>query len=320
MRRYTFLLAAIGATLLPAPAIAACELAKYAEIPVTMAGRRPIVTAQINGRDARFILDSGAFFSTIAKANALEYGLSVHSLAPGARLKGIGGDTSLGAATAQTFSIAGQTLPRVDFAVGGSDTGYAGLLGQNILGLADVEYDLPHGFVRLMKGEDCGKATLAYWAGSRPVTVVDIEPMDAAQRHTIGTVTINGVKMKALFDTGAMGSLLTVAAAKRAGVTPETSGVTAAGFTYGMGQGRVRTWRARFDKIDIGGEAIARPFIDIAEQLFSGHDMLIGIDFSSHTASTWITAATACTSPTRAVPCLASAQEVQSMTMALHST
>ena len=53
---------------------AGCQLAKFLDIPVTMEGRRPIVTAQIGGREARFILDSGAFFSTIARANAATVG------------------------------------------------------------------------------------------------------------------------------------------------------------------------------------------------------------------------------------------------------
>lgn len=272
---------ALALSLLPAPAQAACQLSKIMEIPVTMVGRRPIVTAQINGRDARFILDSGAFFSTIAKANALEYGLSIHDVAPGVtmRLNGIGGSTSMGAATAKSFTVAGQTIPNVDFAVGGSDTGFAGLFGQNILGIADVEYDLSHGAVRLMKGQGCRNAGMAYWAGTKPATMVEIEPMGPGQRHTIGKVTINGVKVRALFDTGAAGSMLSLAAARRIGITPDSPGVISGGFAYGLGQNRARAWRAQFDTIDIGGEAIRKPWIEIADQALPDADMLIGVDF-----------------------------------------
>ncbi len=75
-----------GAMLVPAPALAACKVQKILELPVTMAGRRPMVTAQLGGRDVRFILDSGAFYSTISRANATEFGLSVQSLPPYFRL------------------------------------------------------------------------------------------------------------------------------------------------------------------------------------------------------------------------------------------
>ena len=265
--------------LVPAAVYAACKVGKYADIPVTMAGRRPIVTAQINGRDARFILDSGAFFSTIAKANAQEYGLTLREIAPGARLKGIGGDTSLAAATARNFSIAGKPISNIDFAVGGSDTGYAGLIGQNILGIADVEYDPSHGIARLMKGDGCRDANLAYWAGTKPATMVRLEPTGPGQRHTIGNISVNGVAIKAMFDTGAESSMLTLAAARRIGVTTDSPGVTPGGFAVGVGTKRVRAWRARFDKIDIGGEAIGSPWITIADQTLDNADMLIGIDF-----------------------------------------
>nr|WP_277924429.1 aspartyl protease family protein [Sphingomonas sp. CROZ-RG-20F-R02-07] len=263
----------------PSQAIAAqCHISKYVDIPVTMSGSKPIVTAQIEGHDARFILDSGAYYSTIAKATALEYGLSVHK-AEGARLVGVGGDTSLGVALANKFSIAGVTLPHVAFGVGGSDMGYAGLLGQDILGIADVEYDLPHGFVRLMKGRDCKDQGMAYWAGSRPMTVVKLAAMQDGQRHTLGTISINGKTIQAMFDSGASSSLLTLAAARRIGVTPTTAGVETDGFATGLGQGRVRQWKARFDSIDIGGEAIAKPWIGIMDQSLGEPDMLIGIDF-----------------------------------------
>jgi predicted aspartyl protease len=255
-----------------------CQVVRIVELPVTMTGRRPVVTAQINGRDARFILDSGAFFSTIARANALDYGLPIRAL-PGATLRGIGGETSMQAATAKEFGIAGHTIKSVDFAVGGSDTGYAGLLGQNILGLADAEYDLPHGIVRLTKAEDCRNANLAVWAGAKPVTIVPIEPMGPGQRHTIGTVTVNGVKMKALFDTGAPTVMLTFAAAKRIGLTPDSPGVTPSGAAAGLGTHFVRAWRARLDSIDIGGETIPHPWVEIADESLQSSDMLIGVDF-----------------------------------------
>jgi tetratricopeptide (TPR) repeat protein/predicted aspartyl protease len=264
---------------LAAPALAGtCEIGTVATIPVTMTGRRAVVTAQINGRDARFILDSGAFFSTIAQANAQEYGLKLTSL-NGATLHGIGGSTSLWATTVEEFRVAGQTIRRVEFGVGGSDTGYAGLLGQNFLGLADAEYDLPHGMVRLMHPKGCHNANMAYWAAGKPVALVDIMPMETRNRHTIGTVTLNGVKLKAMFDTGAVTSMITLAAAKRAGVTADSPGVTPAGFAHGLGQKRVAAWRARFEAIDIGGEAIKQPWMTIADQLLPESDMIIGIDF-----------------------------------------
>lgn len=279
MRLRTACLPFAALALLPAPALAKCEIAKYIDIPVTMQGRRPIVTLQINGRDAQFILDSGAFYSTISRAAALEYGLSLRATGNGLRLKGIGGSSSLDVTTVKSLRLSGQEIPHVDFLVGGTDMGTVGLLGQNFLGFADVEYDLPHGTVRLMQAKDCRGGNLAYWAGPKPVTVISLDPSGAGRDHTVGTATLDGTKIRAGFDSGAQTSMITLAAAKRVGVTPDDATMLPSGFSYGVGQKRVRTWRNRFTKLDIGGEIIPHPWLAVADQEDAGFDMLVGIDF-----------------------------------------
>lgn len=277
----TSLIALLGALAAPPPPASKCQAETIAQFPITMVGRSPMVDARFGDRNARFILDSGAFYSTISRASAAEFGLKVEPAAPWFRLKGIGGDTSAGIAETDTFSLAGIKLPKVGFIVGGSDMGSAGLLGQNILGLVDVEYDLPHGAVRLMKTNGCSRAGLAYWAGDKPYTMLELEgnPDGIFRPHTIATVLLNGVKIKALFDSGAQSSLLSLATAKRLGVTPDTPGVEFVGNGGGLGTHRVPTWLATFDKIDIGGEAISKPRIRISQLDLGNADMLIGVDF-----------------------------------------
>jgi tetratricopeptide (TPR) repeat protein/predicted aspartyl protease len=262
------------------PAMAACSIGKLVDLPVTMSGRMPLVSARFGDKDARFILDSGAFYSTLSHASAEEFGLRVAAAPAGFHVNGIGGTTSAGIVVAKNFSLAGVNIPNANFVAGGSDTGTAGLIGQNILGIADVEYDLPHAAVRLMESKGCGKSNLAYWAGDKPVTAVTLMPGDGPFKpHTIGTVLLNGVKIKAMFDSGAQTSLISLAAAKRAGVTPQSPGVVRDGFSGGLGTHRLPSWLAPFDSIDIGGERINHPRINISEVDFNNADMLIGVDF-----------------------------------------
>jgi tetratricopeptide (TPR) repeat protein len=276
----TNLLALLGALAAPQPAASKCQAQKIAEFPITMAGSQPMVEARFGDKPARFILDSGAFYSTISRASAAEFGLKVTAAPQWFRLQGIGGDTSAGIAETDTFSLAGIKLPKVSFIVGGSDMG-SGLIGQNILGIADVEFDLPHGAVRLMKTNGCGRTGLAYWAGDKPYTMLQLEgnPDGAFRPHTIATVTLNGVKIKALFDSGAQSSLLSLATAKRLGITPDTPGVEFVGNGGGLGTRKVPTWLATFDKIDIGGEEINKPKIRMSQLDLGNADMLIGVDF-----------------------------------------
>ena len=51
-----------------------CQLQRL-EVPITMNGLRPTLTARINGVDAVFMLDSGAFWSSLSPAAAEQYHL-----------------------------------------------------------------------------------------------------------------------------------------------------------------------------------------------------------------------------------------------------
>jgi hypothetical protein len=142
---------------------AECKIGKIAELPVTMNGLRPIVTAQINGVDTQFIADSGAFFSTLSPASAAE--LKLRMLPSHIQVRGVTGTTEAGITTVKEFTLAGVPIRNVQFVVGGSQPARAaGLLGQNVFRIADVEYDLSHGAIRLLKPEGCEKSMLAYWA------------------------------------------------------------------------------------------------------------------------------------------------------------
>jgi tetratricopeptide (TPR) repeat protein/predicted aspartyl protease len=261
-------------------ASANCTLGKIAELPVTMQGMQPLTEAKINGTAVRFLVDSGAFFSLISPGNARALSLRTTSLG-NRQMRGIGGDASMSVATVDSFTIAGQTIPRVEFIVSGSDIGPAGvgLIGQNILGRADVEYDLPHGAVRLMQAKGCEKASLAYWAQDRPFSVVEITPRDERNPHTVGTVYLNGTKLRATFDTGAGGSMLSLEAAARAGITPSSPGVEPAGVISGVGRRLVRTWIAPFDSFKVGDQEVLHHGRIRFGEMDIDSDMLIGSDF-----------------------------------------
>ncbi|MBT2188843.1 aspartyl protease family protein [Sphingobium nicotianae] len=278
MRCETVVLACVAALFFAPAASAKCEIEMLAVLPVTMHGRSPTTDGEINGRPVHFIIDSGAFYSTLSPAIARELKLPTTPLPPQFHMRGIGGEANAGLTKVREVKLADIPINNIIFLVGGSDTGSAGLIGQNILGIHDVEYDLEHGAVRLMRGHDCATASLAYWAAGKPSTVLPIEPFDQRDPHTIGTILVNGVKMRAGFDTGAASSVITPQAARRAGVTPESAGVVRDGYARGLGSKQVPSWRAPFDSIDMGGEKLKHVTLGMHE-LGGSVDMLIGIDF-----------------------------------------
>jgi len=259
---------------------AACQVGKVAELPATMDGMQAMTDARINGKDVRFVIDSGAFWSVISPGSARELGLSVEPL-PGWIMRGINGEAGMSLATVKTFTISGTDIPRVQFVVSGSEVGGVGVLGQNLLGLFDAEYDLPHGAVRLMKAKGCEKTVMTYWTAgtNRSYSVVNLLPSDQDDKQTVGIVTLNGVKIKATFDTGSFESVLSMAAAARAGITPKSPGVEPGGMIVGFGRKLVRTWIAPFDTFQAGdGETIHHGRIRFGE-MTSDTDMLLGADF-----------------------------------------
>ncbi len=258
-----------------------CKLGRIVELPITMNSLRPTIDTAINGKSAKFVLDSGAFYSMMSAATAAEYGLKIEPGPFGLRVQGIGGTTDARLTTVKEFSIVGVTIKNVEFLVGGSDVSNAGLLGQNLLEKFDVEYDLSHGAIRLFRTEDCEKTVLAYWLKpDQAFSMMPIDRIDAVDPHTIGVAYVNGQKIRVTFDTGAFQSVLSLKAAARAGVTPDSPGVVFVGYEHGIGRAMTKAYVAPFDTFKIGdNEEIKNTKLQIADIDLPNSDMLLGADF-----------------------------------------
>src|SRR3984957_10395944 len=265
----------------PVQATEGCKLGKVAELAVTMAGTRPLINAKINNQEARFVLDSGAFYSMISEATAAEYNLKLKAAPYGLRLQGIGGAVTTQLATVKDFGIAGALIHNVEFLVGGSEVGSGGLLGQNFLHQWDVEYDFSKGVVRLFKPEGCRKARMAYWlTPGQTYSETGIESVMQSRMHTVGEGYVNGQHIRVTFDTGAYNSFLSLRAAARAGIKIDSPGVVEAGYSRGIGRSMVKTYIATASSFKIGdGEEIKNARLRIADSDLAESDMLLGSDF-----------------------------------------
>jgi clan AA aspartic protease (TIGR02281 family) len=257
-----------------------CKLAEYGSLPVEMVGSKATTMAKINGTDTRFILDTGAFYSTMSSANASALGLKLQPLPFGFRIIGVGGASDdLHEAHVKEFGFLDTTLKNVDFIVGGTDAG-EGLLGANLLDLSDLEIDLAHGKMALFKADHCDKASLAYWVKDGNYNVADIEPVSDHDRRTFISVTINGHKVRALLDTGASATGITREAAQRIGIDLKAPDVKAGHGIKGIGGKRVRTWIVNIDSFSVGSETIQHSQMEvIGGGMGDRTDMLLGVDF-----------------------------------------
>jgi tetratricopeptide (TPR) repeat protein len=256
-----------------------CKFFPVAQMPVTMAGLRPLVDAQINGKPTHFVLDSGSFFNIMSPATAAEYELKVAPF--GMKLRGIGGDTGTGITAVEEFGLMGLNFRHAEFLVSGSEVGAAGVIGQNLLSRFDVEYDLAKGTVHLFRAEECDKSFLAYWTSpGQAYSSMDINKVVRGDPHTIGKAYVNGKSIRAMFDTGASVSAISLKAAEHAGVKVDSPGVVPAGLARGFGRGMVKQYIAVFASFKVGdGEEIKNTRLRVLDSELPDADMLIGADF-----------------------------------------
>ncbi|HEY2659411.1 MAG TPA: aspartyl protease family protein [Caulobacteraceae bacterium] len=263
------------------PALADCKVGKIAELPVTMADMQPLAPVKVNGVEVMLLADSGAFYSLLSPSAVAEQKLPHESLPFGFTVVGVGGAADPYLTTVKTFTLADRPLNNVKFIVTpGVGGNAAGVMGQNVLGLADVEYDFAHGAIRLMQPHDCHQIAMVYWEPGKAFSTVDIEgPTAQRVTATIGAAYVNGVRIRVQFDTGAWSSVMSRAAAIRAGVKMDGPDVKPGGMTSGIGRHMVRTWTAPVASFKIGDEEIRNTRLRISDTDLPETDMLIGADF-----------------------------------------
>jgi tetratricopeptide (TPR) repeat protein len=267
-----------------APALAAsgkCKLAKFAEFPIMMNERSPETVAKINGTEVRLIVDTGSFYSLLDPYKASALGLKA-SPAPVAYT---GKAFGVHLTKVKEFALPGLTLNNLEFIIP-DDLHFAGprvgTLGRNVLQLGDAEYDFAGGLARLIKAEDCSDTVLAYWVRpGDPYSVIKLHiPMKEELRPPVlGTVYVNGMATRAIFDTGSPTSFLTVKAAAKAGIKLDSPGVVPAGDVTRVDRSMIQTYLAPVTVFKIGDEEIHNTRLRLGDMDIAEADMLVGADF-----------------------------------------
>ena len=136
----------------------------------------------------------------------------------------------------------------------------------------DIEFDLPHGKIRFFQPKGCSGDQVVYWGQAYAVA-----PMleDSAVKIVV-PVKVNGVPLRALMDTGASASVLTLGAAATAGLRPGAPGVTELGSTRGIGPTAVRTYVGVFSTFSFGDETIRNSRLELADLFAANREVSFG--------------------------------------------
>lgn len=285
----TIYLAASALMSVPTRVEAACELRQIVELPVTLAGNRPLIPVSIAGRDMQMMLDTGAGRSLIWDSSARELNLKILPITQSNKMYGAGAAVvTVGLVSVKDFKLGGMTFPKISlYAAFHGDTppNVAGVLGEDFLDTFDLDVDLRSRRVRLFLPKGCDGDQVVYWAKAYYMAKMVRSNSDA--HRVLSNVSLDGHAAVAIFDTGAERTLVTTRFVRQNGVSP--------GSPMQIGEA-YNTSHAFFRVLSVGSETIQNARLEIGN-LFStdtevqmgalvGHlvtvaapDLVIGADF-----------------------------------------
>ncbi len=231
---------------------AACRI-RTGTFPLEPNPTRALVKAEVNGQPVVFIVDTGAWISSMPYPDAER--LKVAFISSGNMTsEGIGGSVAAGEVHFD-LKLGATYLPHEAMTVlgmGSLDNGAVGLIGMDLLGQHDIELDLPDNAIRMVQADQCAVPGLVYW--NKPYSLAALEADNSAAPQLLLNVKLNGHTIPALLDSGSPQSIVTEDAARAAGVALEKT--PPAEEIGGIGQGRVTSRIAHFDSFTIGDETI----------------------------------------------------------------
>ena len=284
--------------LVPGWAWGACVVQDRATIPLQIVDGMVLVPVMVNGIEGNFILDTGAARSVVTREATRHLTLARDPWV-GTTMSGIGGVQRLPNANPQSLTLGGVPLVRrtvshdTSLTVGTLPRTVAGgrivdgLLGRDFLSVFDLVVDLPAKRVTLVTVTGCAGRFLPW---PEPYAAMTAEnPMENA---LVLPVLLDGVRLRALLDTGAGISLIAAPGMARLGLTLAQMENDPRQEVSGLGARTVAMHRHPFRTLLVGSLTTLRPAYWVAPiRLTPIVDMLLGADWLAD-KTVWISFAT----------------------------
>lgn len=259
-----------------------CKLIVSGDMPVLNDRGSPIVRAAINGHPVALIVDTGAFSTTVGRSFIEPLGLNE----TGATLlvRGVGGEDYGRVVTIDTLDMGSSKAQNIAVAAVGQFTGQVaglpvvGLFGRDFLGRYDTVVDMSAHRVQLVETEDCETPTPG-WTGQ--IHAVPISRLYNGGRKTTLDIRLNGHATDAVLDTGAASTLISLNAARAAGVTQAMLEKDPATIGYGVTRDPVKNYRHHFETLQVGDIVFHDVVLRVGGDL-PDTDALLGADFFRH--------------------------------------
>ena len=240
-----------------------------ATVPVRVQDGFPFVTAEVNGRLAAFLLDTGSHSLLLLPDAAARLGLTTD---PGqsTRLLGTGGARDVPNVVLRGMTLGGAPVAGGSVPVSAlqhlpvTDPPLAGLLGANLLASYDLELDFGAGRLTLLAPTGC--PTLAGAA-------MPLRPIPGGDYAV--DVLVNGAPVLALPDTGSRQTLLSTEAARRLGLDAPIAAST----THGVDGQRVPMRFVQLRSVQVATDRARSMPASVTELRLEPVEMLLGLDW-----------------------------------------
>ena len=258
-----------------------CKLVRQAGLPFTPGHGRIVVAVGVNGQPMHFVVDTGGFYSTITPAAVDRLGLHPANIRSDLELSDAGGGKATHFARVDELVIGTTHARGLTFMIGEEGQDEDGGLAPEMLRNFDLDFDMGGRTLNLFKPHPCSDHAV-YWTDD--YTAVPFDITEAG--HIRLTVTLNGVPMRALLDTGSPSTLIgeDLAAPLHSADTPDGA-MALNGTNGGVLQGTPRL----FDNLVIGKFQFQQPALLVASkdsawrsdgaQILLGLNLLQGLHF-----------------------------------------
>jgi predicted aspartyl protease len=257
-----------------------CGTIRLGETAVAMLSNQPIVKVFADNAAVLLLLDTGSEATVLTPAAAQRIGAQYPRVGLGRQMHGITGDIPAGKLELRNLTIGGIEVPRRRVRVGPIEIVNAlsglldGLLGSDILRSFDIDLDLPGRRMTLYQGQSCAAASPAW-----PQPYARIAAGRSPSNRLFFPVQLDGRAISALFDSGAQFSVLSTRTALALGVKEAVLARDPPVTVRGADGEQLSAHAHRFFRLEVDGEVIHNPEIDVAEISLNEADLVLGIDF-----------------------------------------
>lgn len=252
----------------------ACRLDRVAELPLSMHGTVPVLHAEINGRSAALVLDTGSDSTVLTRTAARRLGVpegtALHNVG------GAGGNARVGVAEVASIALGPITVQRPQTLLTEAPRPpLDGVVGIDLLIDYELELDAPARVARLYRARPCLDARPAW---NTPYAQLAVQ-QSPGSGHLFVSVLLDGQPLRGMLDSGASRSAISLQSAEDVGLSRKRLAALPRSRGQAINAEGVLVRSATFRTLQVGDTVLRDPLLAVIDLPAFAGDLLVGGDY-----------------------------------------